>query len=405
MVLVIQETVSAPATRAIEGEGIEEYLSPGVDLAGWTASADSVGGACVGVPYLDTVDVMTSNEANENKIIDPSNAKGTAKDGSSKGKSTKPSKRRPAVDRAATQADVAVDPVTENSSTPAEGEAGSTAPLANYEFIAPSEVRLPLPPVPTESHEVAGWMELYRAHVELARLDVELIKLSAERAKAQNDLRKSNKDEATQIREARKAEIELQAAEISLSASRRTERNALSEDNEVMVYTFSGGVTEESVQTAIAALEVWARRSPGAPITIQLNSPGGSVFHGLALFDYFLSLRARGHELTIMVLGMAASMGSILLQAGDHRVMGPNAYVMLHEVSSWMVGKTANLEDEVEFHKRLEKRLVEILCSRSKYTPEKLLEEWKKKDLWMDADKCLSNGLVDRVGVDYHQAR
>ena len=90
-------------------------------------------------------------------------------------------------------------------------------------------------------------------------------------------------------------------------------------------------------------------------------------------------------------------MGSILLQAGDERIMGENSYVMLHEVSYWTGGKTSAHEDELAFVNLLQDRLINILCARSKLTPKVLKEMWRKKDVWIDAKKSMKLGLVDSI--------
>src|SRR5690606_40252913 len=111
---------------------------------------------------------------------------------------------------------------------------------------------------------------------------------------------------------------------------------------------------------------------PGAPITIKINSPGGSVFEGLALYDRLRALSALGHHITTVSYGMAASMGGILLQAGDTRLVAPNAWFLIHEVSTITWGNTSEIEDQIEFTRRLQDQLLEILASRSKLSKAKI---------------------------------
>ena len=265
--------------------------------------------------------------------------------------------------------------------------------------MKPSDVKLPLPQVPTDPSAVTAWMELYRAHVELAKMSIDLEKLEADRLKAVNDIRRSKLDETVLAREQTKAEMELESLQLSLQAARRTEQTAASVASEAMVFTFADRVDGDSVRTSITTLDEWSRRQPGKPITLLLTSPGGSILHGLALYDFLLTLRHRGHELKVVAMGYAASMGSILLQAADERVMAPNGFVMLHEAASFTMGKTSTIEEDMNFLKKLEHRLVQILCERSKLTSTSLRRRWRKTDVWLDADECLALGLIDRIGV------
>ena len=287
-----------------------------------------------------------------------------------------------------------------NPSTANRNVGGESTTEEHHErLLAPSQVVLPLPPVPTSAEGVKEWMEVYRAHIELERLDVELVKLKAERMKAAGELARGEDDVENRRREREKNELEMIKLRFDLAAADRTEKTAAAEAVEAMVYTFADVVNDETVRKAISTLDAWSRRRPGTPISVQLTSPGGSVLSGLALYDFLLSLRARGHQLTVVALGFAASMGAVLLQAGDVRVMGPNAHFMVHEISSWAHGTTSSMAEDLETTKKLEKRLLNILCERSTFTPAQLARKWKKTDVWWDADEAVSLGFADRIGL------
>src|SRR4051794_26556315 len=161
--------------------------------------------------------------------------------------------------------------------------------------------------------------------------------------------------------EVRKLQLETERTLLELASLRRRERDSIADPGEAHVYTFYAAVDPENVQQCMSELGQWSRRDPGSPITVIFNSPGGSVLDGLALFDYLRRLRSVGHFVTTMALGRAASMGAVLLQAGDHRVMGENAFLLIHEVSNHTTGKVSEMEDGVEFTRRLQKRLLAIL--------------------------------------------
>lgn len=195
--------------------------------------------------------------------------------------------------------------------------------------------------------------------------------------------------------ETRKALIDAAKSDVELGEARRRDQDSRAEAGRTLVYTFYAEVGEESVRAAMQTLAVWSRRDPGAPITVVLNSPGGRVLDGLALYDFLLRLRHEGHHLRIEVLGRAASMGGILLQAADERVIGPNAFVLIHEVSGGAEGRSSELGDAVAFHALLEGRLLAILAERSTMTTRQIRTRWQRKDWWLDADEAVALGFAD----------
>jgi ATP-dependent Clp protease protease subunit len=197
--------------------------------------------------------------------------------------------------------------------------------------------------------------------------------------------------------ELRKLQIETERAALDLSAARRAERDLAADARAAHVYTFYASVDGESVQQCLAQLGHWARRNPGCAITLLFNSPGGAVLDGLALFDYLSQLRNLGHHITTVALGRAASMGAVLLQAGDRRVIGQNAFMLIHEVSNLASGKVSEMEDSVEFSKRLQKRLLAILSDRSNLSSTEIARRWSRKEWWLDAEEAMSLGFADAL--------
>ena len=174
-------------------------------------------------------------------------------------------------------------------------------------------------------------------------------------------------------------------------------RRDAAHSSEARILTFYGEVGHTSVARALDELGIWARRDPGQPIKLIFNSPGGSVLDGLALYDYLRELQAGGTEITTVGMGMAASMGGVLLQAGQRRILSRNAYMLIHEVSSLGYGKISEMEDEVIFAKRLQERLLDILAERSTLTKATIRNRWRRKDWWLDAGQALAAGFVDEV--------
>jgi ATP-dependent protease ClpP protease subunit len=91
-------------------------------------------------------------------------------------------------------------------------------------------------------------------------------------------------------------------------------------------------------------------------------------------------------------------MGGVLLQAGDRRIMTPNSYVMIHEVSSGDYGSTSQLRDTVEHMEALENHIVEIFLSRVKISRKRFLENWNRKEWWLGASEAVKVGIADEVG-------
>jgi ATP-dependent Clp endopeptidase proteolytic subunit ClpP len=204
-------------------------------------------------------------------------------------------------------------------------------------------------------------------------------------------------DEQRAWAEVRKLQLDTERTVLELSALRRRERDLAADPAEAQVYTFYAAVDADSVSTCMAELGQWSRRQPGSPITVIFNSPGGSVLDGLALFDYLRRLRTIGHEVTTIALGRAASMGAVLLQAGSKRVVGENSFVLIHEVSNSSAGKVSEMEDGVEFTRRLQKRLLAILAERSTLTDQQIQRRWARKEWWLDASEAVAVGLADEV--------
>jgi ATP-dependent Clp endopeptidase proteolytic subunit ClpP len=197
--------------------------------------------------------------------------------------------------------------------------------------------------------------------------------------------------------EIRKIRAEADAAELEAISARRVYEQEEASEYENHIYAFYNAVRGGSVEECMTELGSWSRRHPGCPIQVIFNSPGGSVIDGLALYDFLRTLSNHGHRITTMAIGMAASMGGVLLQAGDYRVMSRNAHMLIHEVSSGAVGKVAEMKDEVEFSNRLWRRLSDILAARSSLSALQIRRKAERKDWWFDAHVALELGFVDEV--------
>jgi len=226
-------------------------------------------------------------------------------------------------------------------------------------------------------------MDLLLKAAELKIKEAELAQKESEIAKTEAETRKTSAD-------AGKSEIEFEKA----YSSRQKE---LLSDEENHLYRFSKEVSYGSVQACMSKLTQWHRKDPECGIEIVFSSPGGSIIDGFELFDFIQYLRGKGHHIITGSLGMAASMAGVLLQAGDVRWIGHQAWLMIHRAAFGAIGKTYEIEDEVKLVKRIEGRILDIFTSRSNLTKHKIVRNWDRKDWWIDADEAVEMGLVDEV--------
>jgi ATP-dependent Clp endopeptidase proteolytic subunit ClpP len=182
--------------------------------------------------------------------------------------------------------------------------------------------------------------------------------------------------------------------EVAYQLRQRAEAEALDKVNGV--FTFYDTVNKDSVKEAISSLGQWSRRHPDGSLKLVLSTPGGSILDGLALFDYVRFLRET-HYVETVALGTAASMGSVLLQAGEKRSIGKHSFMLIHEATSGSVGKSSELEDHLEFMTKLQEKVLDIYAERSTMTAQKIKNKWKNKDWWLSSDECLSLGFVDAI--------
>lgn len=209
--------------------------------------------------------------------------------------------------------------------------------------------------------------------------------------------RKLNAEAEHAEAEAKIARAQAIAAEIGQRDLERKEVDYLAGNKFHKVYAFNDVIGSSSVGACISQLNIWSRTEPGCGIEVIFNSPGGAVIEGMALYDYLQSLRRAGHKLTTVTFGMAASMAGILLQAGDVRVIGAESYVLIHEISTGAIGKIGEIEDVVEFTKKIQKRVLNIFALRSKKPVAYFEKHWRRKDWWLDSSECMKLGIVDEV--------
>lgn len=188
-------------------------------------------------------------------------------------------------------------------------------------------------------------------------------------------------------------------AELEELKSEDMERDRQAKPGLTRRLNFFGDVSAGNVDSVIDALEHWASRDPGEPITISFNTAGGSVTDGFALYDTIKRLQRNGHHITTRAVGVVASMGAVLFQAGDERVMDMRAKMLIHEGSTTSRGRmtAGEAEDYMEFWKMLKNDILDILSARSTMTRDEIDTKWERRDWWLTAHQAVELGFADRV--------
>ena len=155
------------------------------------------------------------------------------------------------------------------------------------------------------------------------------------------------------------------------------------------------GIDDGVANSIIAQLLFLQMQDPKKDIHIYINSPGGSVTAGLAIYDTMQFLTC---DVNTYCIGIAASMGAVLLTAGTEgkRFCLPNAHVMIHQVSGGAQGTAADVERTFGFMINLKKRLNTILSKHTGKT-EKQIEKDADRDNYMSGEEAAAYGLVDKV--------
>ncbi|MEM1447180.1 MAG: ATP-dependent Clp protease proteolytic subunit [Planctomycetota bacterium] len=161
---------------------------------------------------------------------------------------------------------------------------------------------------------------------------------------------------------------------------------------------FLGGpVTDDSANLLIAQLLFLSNEDAESDIHFYINSPGGSVSAGLGVYDTMQFIRPK---VATYCIGMAASMGSLLLMAGEKgkRHILPNGRVLLHQplMGGVMQGQATDLGIQAKEMIKTRKRLYTIMANHTGQSEEKIAEDCER-DYWIDAEESVEYGVVDSV--------
>jgi len=160
-----------------------------------------------------------------------------------------------------------------------------------------------------------------------------------------------------------------------------------------------GDIEKDTARVCIERLRDLAGDS-NRPITLYINSAGGNVTDGLAIHDSIRHIISRGIEVTIIVQGMAYSMGSIVLQAASdgRRLAFPHSWIMIHEPAKWAGWQsTTAAAQHLDRLKQMQNQIYRIMADRSGKPLRQIIRDTKRVDFYLDAWRAKEYGLIDAV--------
>jgi ATP-dependent Clp protease, protease subunit len=160
-----------------------------------------------------------------------------------------------------------------------------------------------------------------------------------------------------------------------------------------------GDIEKDSARAVIERLRELANDSH-KPITMYMNTAGGNVTDGLAIHDAIRLLVTQGVQVTVVVQGMAYSMGSIVLQAASpgRRLAFPHSWIMIHEPAKWAGWQsTTAAAQHLDRLKQMQSQIYRILSLRSGKPLRQIIRDTKRTDFYLDATKAKEYGLIDEI--------
>jgi len=158
-----------------------------------------------------------------------------------------------------------------------------------------------------------------------------------------------------------------------------------------------GAVTDESAKDITERLLYLEAIGPGKPISFYINTPGGSITAGMAVYD---TMKLVTSPITVIVTGMAASMGSILLSGAPkgNRLLYPHARVLIHQplISGRMVGPATDINIQAKEMEKLRAELNQILADASGQPLERINRD-TDRDFYLNSPEAIAYGLADRI--------
>ena len=156
-----------------------------------------------------------------------------------------------------------------------------------------------------------------------------------------------------------------------------------------------GEINADSVNSLIRQIRHLARQDPDEEIRVYINSPGGEVSSGLALYDVMKAVKC---PIRTVCVGTAASMGAVLFAAGNQRDMLPHARVMIHDplISACPGGSALKFKSMSDSLMQTREHIALLLAERTGKTLDEIYEK-TAEDTWFSAEEAVSFGLADRI--------
>lgn len=163
----------------------------------------------------------------------------------------------------------------------------------------------------------------------------------------------------------------------------------------VRILYLTGEIDDDLSSRICSSLLLLSAEDRESPIDIYINSPGGSVTAGLAIYDLMQLIPNRVRTIAI---GVAASMGQMLLSAGSfgHRLALPNAEILMHQPSAGLGGTVSDIKIQSSRLLRMKNRLAEIIAFHTRKDVEQIKQDFDR-DFWFSADEAREYGLIDKV--------
>ncbi len=159
---------------------------------------------------------------------------------------------------------------------------------------------------------------------------------------------------------------------------------------------FLGGeINDDTANLAVAQMLFLEMEDPDADISLYINSPGGSVTAGMAIYDTMQYIRP---QVRTVCIGMAASMGAFLLMAGEKgkRLALPNAEVMIHQPLGGAQGQATDVAIRAEWLVRTKEKMTRMMAEMTGQDMEKLRAD-VERDFFMSAEEALKYGIIDEI--------
>ncbi len=157
----------------------------------------------------------------------------------------------------------------------------------------------------------------------------------------------------------------------------------------------SGEINDAVANSVVAQLIYLEGKNPDKDIYLYINSPGGSVSAGLAIYDTLNYIKC---DVSTICIGLAASMGAFLLSSGTKgkRFALPNSEIMIHQPLGGAQGQASDIEIQARHMQKIKQKINKILSENTSQSLEKI-EKDTDRDFYMSADEAVNYGLVDKI--------